>query len=463
VHVRHSIGPQLRAPPLLAWRSLVITARCLRIRRGRPGKRRPLRAQPVLLDITRLIGRAHRSGPGGIDRIELAYAQHFLLSAEAGRPAYAVIHLMGRLYGVNPRCARRFVQKVAARWQGEGAAMRRRRPRGILGLYATLLGGHWMAGWQLRRRLKDHPGPPIYLVVSHRHLARAHWIDNIRRAFAARAVCFLHDLIPIDYPEFVAPGLAQMHGQMLLSIVRNFDAVIVNSQTTAEHFRHYLARSENAGMNIPKIQVALPGVRAFPSATAAATSRPPGSVPYFVIIGTIEPKKNHLLLLNLWSELATSMSPPPRLLVIGARGWENEQAVDMLERSHRLHGLVEEHNHLSDSAIGALLKDARAVLLPSIVEGFGLPLAEALASGVPVICSDIPAFREVGRDTPEYLDPLDIQAWREAVVDYCHADSARREAQLHRLPHWPMPPWQAHFRIVEKLLHEISEPRPLCS
>jgi glycosyltransferase involved in cell wall biosynthesis len=416
----------------------------------------------VLLDITRLIGRAHRSGPGGIDRIELAYAQHFLLSADAARPAYAVIHLMGRLYGVNPKCARRFVQKVAARWQGEGAGKPRRRRRGIVGLYATLLGGHWMAGWQLRRRLKDHQGPPIYLVVSHHHLSRALWIGNIRRAFAARTACFLHDLIPIDYPEFVEPGLVQRHGQMLQTIVRYFDAVIVNSQTTADHFRHYLARRENAGVSAPKIHVALPGVRAFPSAPAAATSPASESVPYFMIIGTIEPKKNHLLLLNLWSQLATSMSAPPRLLVIGARGWENEQVVDMLERSHRLHGLVEEHNNLSDSAIGALIKGARAVLLPSIVEGFGLPLAEALASGVPVICSDIPAYREVGRDAPEFLDPLDIQAWREAVVDYCRADSARRTAQLHRLPHWPILPWHSHFDIVEKSLQEISQSGPIC-
>jgi glycosyltransferase involved in cell wall biosynthesis len=420
-----------------------------------------LGAQPVLLDITRLIGRAHRAGPGGIDRIELAYAEHFLLGGSSGRPAYAVIHLMGRLFGVNPRCARRFVQKVAARWQGEGAALERRRPGGLIGLYATLLGGHWMAGWQLRRRLRAHPAPPIYLIVSHHHLSRARWVDFLRRAFGARTVCFLHDLIPIDYPEFVEPAQAQDHRFMLQTIVQHFDAVIVNSRTTAEHFRHFLARSGGGHEGAPKVHVALPGVRAFPSGTPAAASPTPDSVPYFVIIGTIEPKKNHLLLLNLWSQLATAMASPPRLLVIGARGWENEQAVDMLERSYRLRGLVEEHNHLSDSAIGVLLKGARAVLLPSFVEGFGLPLAEALASGVPVICSDIPAFREVGRDTPEFLDPLDMAAWREAVIDYSAADSPRRAAQLRRLPGWPMLPWHAHFEIVEKSLDEISKTAPL--
>jgi glycosyltransferase involved in cell wall biosynthesis len=180
------------------------------------------------------------------------------------------------------------------------------------------------------------------------------------------------------------------------------------------------------------------------------------SVPYFIVLGTIEPRKNHMLLLNLWGRLATTMPEPPRLLVIGARGWENEQVVDILERSRRLHGLVEEHNRLDDSGVGALLTQARAVLVPSFVEGFGLPLAEALASGVPVICSDIPEFREIGRDTPDYLDPLDLMAWRDQVVDYSRADSRRRAAQLQRLAHWQPPSWPDHFEIVERALDQVA-------
>jgi glycosyltransferase involved in cell wall biosynthesis len=163
-----------------------------------------------------------------------------------------------------------------------------------------------------------------------------------------------------------------------------------------------------------------------------------------------------LLLLNLWGRLATTMASPPRLFVIGARGWENEQVVDLLERSHRLHGLIEERNHLDDEGVGSLLGRARAVLVPSFVEGFGLPLAEALASGVPVICSDIPVFREVGRDVPDYLDPLDLFAWRDAIVDYSEPDSPRRAAQMQRLAHWQSPRWPDHFEIVERALDGIT-------
>lgn len=396
-------------------------------------------------------------GPSGIDRVELAYAQHFL-ATEARRPAFAVIHLWGWLFGVNPLGARRFVQGLAARWQGGVRDGNQGRATGTLAMYATLLSGHWRAGFQLRRLYKQHRAPPLFLVVSHHHLSRDRWVRRIRRSFGARCVCFLHDLIPIDYPEYVQPGKAQGHRRATQTIARLFDAVIVNSQSTAESLRQFLTSEPDRKLPTANIHVAPPGVPAFPRPQSQSNlPHAPRSVPYFVVLGTIEPKKNHLLLLNLWGRLATTLATPPRLLVIGARGWENEQVVDLLERSRRLHGLVEEHNRLDDLGVGSLLSQARAVLAPSFVEGFGLPLAEALASGVPVICSDIPAFREVGGDVPDYLDPLDLFAWRDAIVDYSEPHSARRAAQLRRLTHWQAPTWSDHFGIVERALDEVSQ------
>ncbi len=401
-----------------------------------------------------MIWRARRPAPGGIDRIELAYAEHFL-AADARRPGYAVIHLGGRLFGIAPAGARRFVQRLAARWQGAAAVHPTRAP-GLLGLYATLLQGHWSLGFQLRWRLRRHGQAPIFLVVSHHHLSREHRLRRIRRAFGARCVCFLHDLIPIDYPEYMQSHKEQKHRRIASTIARLFDAVIVNSQATAASLRHFLASEANA-LPVANIHVAPPGVCAFPGVQSTPlVPRDPDSVPYFIVLGTIEPRKNHLLLLNLWGRLAETMARPPRLLVIGARGWENEQVMDLLERSHRLRGLVEEHNHLDDAGVGVLLGQARAVLLPSFVEGFGLPLAEALASAVPVICSDIAAFREVGREVPEYLDPLDLHEWRDAIIDYCDPYSARRAAQMQRLAHWQPPLWAEHFEIVEQVLNKVA-------
>ena len=113
---------------------------------------------------------------------------------------------------------------------------------------------------------------------------------------------------------------------------------------------------------------------------------------------------------------------------------------------------------LPDAEMVRLLKGARALLLPSFAEGFGFPVIEALALGVPAICSDIPALRETGGAVPEYLDPLDGPGWRSAILDYAVAEAPRREAQLARLANWQPPVWPDHFALVDRFLTEISGP-----
>jgi glycosyltransferase involved in cell wall biosynthesis len=406
----------------------------------------------LLLDISRLIWRARRRGPTGIDRVELAYAQHFI-AGSSQRPAYAVLHVLGFVFAISSSAARPFVEALAARWEGATPEGWWPNLLAIFGLYLRLLRNVWICGPWLRHKLRRHPGDPIFLVVSHHHVSRDHTIDRIRCTLGVKTVCFLHDLIPIDYPEYFKPGWEQRYHQVAGNIGRLFDAVIANSEATALSLRTCLKEEpQSAATRI--IRVAAPGVRTFQPGPVRSAPRP--DHPYFVVLGTIEPRKNHLLLLNLWTRLAASLPDPPRLFVIGARGWENEQVVDMLERSRRLRGLVEEHNSLSDARVGALVCNARALLLPSFAEGFGLPLAEALASGVPAICSDIPVFRELGRNAPEYLDPLDLPAWSDAIVEYSRPDSARRAAQIERLAHWRAPCWTEHFLAVEQLLGDLA-------
>jgi glycosyltransferase involved in cell wall biosynthesis len=199
----------------------------------------------------------------------------------------------------------------------------------------------------------------------------------------------------------------------------------------------------------------------------AARARPASQPPYFICVGTIEPKKNHLLLLNVWRQLAAAFGQDiPRLILVGQRGWENENVIDMIERSVRIRGLVEEHNSLPDSTMESLIVGARALLAPSFAEGYGLPVAEALSLGVPVLCSDLPALRAVGKEVPEYFDPLDGPAWRDAILDYARPDSARRHAQLMRLSAWRPHSWDEHFAAVTRLIDDLPpnparEGRPL--
>ncbi|MFA6219013.1 MAG: glycosyltransferase [Erythrobacter sp.] len=107
---------------------------------------------------------------------------------------------------------------------------------------------------------------------------------------------------------------------------------------------------------------------------------------------------------------------------------------------------------LDDAAIARLLAGAKALLFPSLAEGFGFPLIEALACKVPVIASDLPVFREIGQGIADLLPPGDQQAWRDAIGDYCSPDSQRRSRQIARIEEFRAPDWPGHFKKVDRFL-----------
>lgn len=402
----------------------------------------------IAFDLSRLISRAARRTPTGIDRVELAYAEHLL--GTAPELCFAASTPWGRP-GLLPRpTAQRFVEAVAALWQG---ASGRRRPRRLAHRLrvAPLLPGPGA----LYARMRTAPTAPVYLLASHHHLERRRAIARLKQRGGARFCCVIHDLIPIDFPEYTVPGQERRHRRRIETAVALADAVIVGSDATRRALQPYLDRVERR----PPVLVA-PFGTALPDPTRTAV--PPPGPPYFVCVGTIEPRKNQLLLLNLWRRIAAETgAAAPRLVLIGRRGWESENTLDLLERCSALRGIVSERNDASDLEMATLLKGARALLLPSFAEGFGLPLVEAMALGVPVLCSAIPALRENGGAIPEYFDPLDGAGWHRAILDYTPACSARRAAQLQRLKGWRPPNWQAHFDAVAELLAEpASRPEP---
>ncbi len=407
----------------------------------------------IALDLSRLLSRAGRSTPTGIDRVELAYAEHLIAT---GTPAcFAAVAAGGRLGLVPRRTAERFVAAIGAAWRGTAdpadAADRDRQVRRIAHrARIALLASRERA---LVSRLSSGTAPSVYLLVSHHHLERRGMMARLRERSAARFVCLIHDLIPIEFPEYAKPGQAANHLRRIETAARFADALIVNSAVTRDALQPHLERAGRA----PPVVVAPFGAD-LPA--APAEGKAPFDRPYFVSVGTIEARKNHLLLLNLWRRLVADLGErAPLLVLIGQRGWETENVIDMLDRCPALNGAVIEHNALPDAEMVRLLQGACALLLPSFAEGFGFPLIEALQLGVPALCSDIPALRETGGAIAEFLDPLDGAGWRAAILDYAARGSPRRAAQLARLADWQPPRWQDHFAVVDRLIADVASRR----
>jgi glycosyltransferase involved in cell wall biosynthesis len=412
----------------------------------------------VMLDVSRLLVCGRKQTPSGIDRVELAYARHWLAAAPQSC-SFAAQDVRGG-FALLPRAlVAELVSELCAAWDGgdgRGIAAQRANRLGLQARGRLLLG----LGRNDLSRLVDNARRLVFLLVSHRALERQGPIEAIRRNGAA-FVPLIHDIIPVTHPEYARPGQAETHQRRMATTGALSDGIIANSEATALALAPYLAGREEQ----PHIVVAPLGIEKVPFSPRPAPSyRGPGAGyahPSFVTLGTIEPRKNHLLLLHLWRGLASIMgTDAPRLTIVGKRGWENENVVDILERCIALNGVVQEAGQLPDRQVAGLMRNARALLFPSFAEGYGLPLAEALALGVPAICSDLPALREVGGDVPDYLDPLDGAAWRDAVLDYMRPDSPRRAAQMARMASWSAPSWEGHFNLVDAMLERVAAAQP---
>jgi glycosyltransferase involved in cell wall biosynthesis len=396
---------------------------------------------PIAFDLSRLISRAARRTPTGIDRVELAYARHLL--GTTVDLCFAASTPWGRLALLPGPGAREFVETVDAVWRGDPVR------RMLQHLANRLRIGPGLRGpGALYRRLRAAPARPVYLLASHHHLEQEAAIGRLKERAGARFVCVIHDLIPIEFPNYVRPGQDRRHRRRMATAAALADAVIVASRATREALQPYLDRAHRA----PAVLVA-PFGATLPEPPASAPATGP---PYFVCVGTIEPRKNQLMLLNVWRQIAAEAGDAaPRLVLVGRRGWGADSAFKRLDRLG-LRDLVTRRDDASDTEVAGLLRGTRALLLPTFAEGFGLPLVEALALGVPVLCSGIPALREHGGEVPDYLDPHDAASWRQAIFDYTPDRSARREAQLQRLRHRRPPRWQSHFDAVERLLVELT-------
>jgi glycosyltransferase involved in cell wall biosynthesis len=403
----------------------------------------------IVLDISRLLSRARRVTPTGIDRVELAYAEHLI--AGSASLFFAALNPWGGL-GLLPRpAADDYVAAIAAVWRGAATSPSHRRR--VLRLARRLRLEPLRRGPRaLHAQLPAAVDQPVYLLVSHHHLERRWLISGLRRRGRAGFVCLIHDLIPMEFPEYARPGQDLRHRRRIENAASHADAVIVGSVATRDALQPHLDR----GGHTPSVLVSPFGIDP-PEVTADGPPLP--EAPYFVCVGTIEPRKNHLLLLNLWRRLAEERGPrAPRLVLVGQRGWDTGDVIDMLDRCPALRGIVIERAHVPDAEMTRLVKGSRALLLPSFAEGFGFPMVEALGVGVPALCSDLAALRENGGDVPEYLDPLDSRGWRDAILDYSSDTSPRREAQISRLAGWKTTGWQDHFAAVDALIAQIAAP-----
>lgn len=238
----------------------------------------------------------------------------------------------------------------------------------------------------------------------------------------------VYDILAITHSQFFRASLSQRFSEWFEQVLENSDLLLAISDTVRDQLRDLIRqRHLETHAAYPRVESFRLGAEldmqhadaSIRSSIRAHLSPAAGPAPY-LMVGTIEPRKNHHTVLDAFEQL-WEQGRDVRLCVVGRRGWECQN----LERrmlEHRQYG----RNLLwvpdmTDSELQHCYQRTRGVLFASHGEGFGLPIIEGLQAGKPVIASDLPVHREVAGDFAAYFDPSrpdELAAWIERLETF---------------------------------------------
>jgi len=200
---------------------------------------------------------------------------------------------------------------------------------------------------------------------------------------------------------------------MIRRSVKRAAKVLCVSRTTADDLIRLIKSSRGKEVITP---LAARQTRGSLGASAATDAFTFPTQPYLLYVGTLEPRKNLARLLQAWRSLDATERDDYQLVIVGIKGWMIESLLAQAHESKQQQAAVEVLGHVSNAALDALLRHATAFVYPSLYEGFGLPVIEAMAAGVPVLTSNVGATREIAHDAALLVDPHSVPAIKEALI-----------------------------------------------
>ncbi len=283
-----------------------------------------------------------------------------------------------------------------------------------------------------------------------------HATDNVFPGLKrARTVFTLYDLVIVRHPETVSP-MNRAYLRAILSLaLRDADRIIAISEFTKQEAIEIYGTSSERIVVIP-LGVHDDFAPASDAAMASVRERYALPGPYLLTVGTIEPRKN---LPTLFRALRALERMEHRLVVVGAPGWKRSMALaelDLVRAGDRVRFL----GRVPEADLPALYSAASLLLFPSLYEGFGIPVLEAMACGTPVVCSNSASLPEVGGDAVHLVPPTDADAWAGAIERLLGDDRERSDLRARGLRRAACFRWSATARKTLNVYREVHAGRP---
>jgi alpha-1,2-rhamnosyltransferase len=270
--------------------------------------------------------------------------------------------------------------------------------------------------------LQHHPGDQLVLLDSSWHSDFFAHVEQLKRD-GVGMIAVIYDLIPLTHPQFYDTRLVEVFNEWFDWITRTADGYMAISATVRDQVRGELQRRIGAEQTEKRWFDYFYLGSELDLHHGTATIEPrlkdlfAASGPVFLMVSTIEPRKNHGYLLDAF-ERAWAAGSTARLCIAGRIGWKCDALLERIRNHPELNRRLFMFNDLSDTSLEYAYTQASALVFPSFVEGFGLPLVEAMQRGLPAMGSDIAVFREIGGQFMAYFDLLDPQSLADLIETY---------------------------------------------
>ncbi len=232
-----------------------------------------------------------------------------------------------------------------------------------------------------------------------------------RPVYKGKVIASVHDMSFMRYPEFTEEKNLVYLKHGIKKTIASADAIITISEFSAQEIEYFFPEAKGKTF-FSHLGISQDFSKPSDESIQIAKNKFNISRPYIITVGTIEPRKNHLFLVDVFEQLAPQGLD---LVVVGGIGWKSEKIIERLttsKYSSQIHIL----NHLGDGDLPALYSGAEAFALPSYYEGFGFPPLEAMSCGTPVVSSPGGSLKEVIGDAGIIVDEFNIDAWTTAIT-----------------------------------------------
>ena len=239
-----------------------------------------------------------------------------------------------------------------------------------------------------------------------------------------KRITVIHDLTPIKFPELHRFYSQTLQRFFLKGILKRAHLILTNSDNTS---RDTTANYPDASKKIKRIYLGK-DVLFKPTFHPGTINKFGLNQPYFLFVGTIEPRKNLLVLLKAFTAFRREAKDPVKLIIAGKRGWKAEPEMEALAK-HPFKNDIIIAGYVAREELPVLYTKTLAFIYPSKYEGFGLPVLEAMACGAPCIISGSSSLPEVGGSAAQYFDPTDSEELCSLMIDVSGNEEKRSEME----------------------------------